>query len=65
MSDFQRSSWAMADFSPLPADTQIQLESTAPATPPANLAILKVEGRTTGAQGNVQLDVEVGNYSPL
>ena len=29
-SDFQRSSWAKADFSALPADTVIKLESTAP-----------------------------------
>ena len=33
-----RSSWAKADFSPLPADTRIQLESTAPAQPLANVA---------------------------
>jgi hypothetical protein len=64
VSDFQRSTWAKADFSPLPADTQIQLESTASAQPPANLAILRVDGRTAGSQGSTQLDVEVGNYSP-
>ena len=45
VSDFQRSNWAKADFSPLPADTHIQFESTAPAEPPANLAILRVGGR--------------------
>ena len=32
-SDFQRSSWAKADFSALPADTVIKLESTAPKAP--------------------------------
>ena len=32
-SDFQRSSWAKADFSALPADTVIKLESTAPKPP--------------------------------
>ncbi len=64
ISDFQRSSWAKADFSPLPADTQIQLESTAPAQPPANLAILQAQGRAAGPQGSTQLDVDVGNYSP-
>lgn len=64
VSDFQRSTWAKADFAPLPADTQIQLESTAPKKPPANLAILRVEGRTAGSQGSTQLEVEVGNYSP-
>jgi len=64
VSDFQRTAWAKADFSPLPADTHIQLESTAPAEPLANLAILRVDGHTAGSQGSVQLDVEVGNYSP-
>ena len=64
VSDFQRTAWAKADFSPLPADTHIQLESTAPAEPPANLAILRVDGRAAGSQGSMQLDVEVGNYSP-
>ncbi len=65
VSDFQRSNWAKADFSPLPADTHIQLESTAPVEPPANLAILRVEGRSAGSQGSTQLDVEVGNYTPM
>ena len=64
VSDFQRSRWSRADFAPLPADTQIQFESTAPAVAPANLAVLRVEGRAAGAQGNVQLEVEVANYSP-
>ncbi len=64
VSDFQRSSWAKADFSPLPADTQIQFESTAPTDPLANLAILRVEGRTAGSQASTQLEVNVGNYSP-
>ena len=64
VSDFQRSSWSKADFSPLPTETVIQLESTAPAEPPANLAILRVEGRVAGSQGDTQLDVEVANYSP-
>jgi hypothetical protein len=64
VSDFQRTAWTRADFSPLPKDTHIQLESTAPAETPANLAILRVDGRTAGSQGSTQLDVEVGNYSP-
>ncbi len=63
VSDFQRTTWAKADFSPLPADTQIQLESIAPAKPPENLAILRVEGRSAGSAGGMQLAVEVGNYS--
>ena len=64
VSDFQRTAWTKADFSPLPADTHIQLESTAPPEPPANLAVLRVDGHAAGSQGSVQLDVEVGNYSP-
>jgi hypothetical protein len=64
VSDFQRSAWAKANFAPLPADTHIQLESTAPTEPLANLAILRVDGHAAGAEGSVQLDVEVGNYSP-
>jgi hypothetical protein len=64
VSDFQRSAWAKADFSPLSQDTQIQLESTAPPQTPANLAILHAEGRSAGSQGNRLVEVEVGNYSP-
>ena len=65
ISDFQRSNWAAADFSVLPTDTVIQLESVAPPETPANLAIVRV-----GSQGRVErgrpfrLEVEVGNYSP-
>ncbi|MGD0383035.1 MAG: BatA and WFA domain-containing protein [Thermoguttaceae bacterium] len=66
VSDFQRSSWTKADFSVLSADTQIQLESTAPAKTLPNLAILRVEGQTArSTSGNVQLEIEVGNYSPI
>ena len=64
ISDFQRSNWGGADFSPLPADTQIQFESVAAAKPAANLAIVGVEGRAADLTGNTQLAVEVGNYSP-
>lgn len=63
VSDFQRTAWAKADFSPLPSDTHIQLESTAPEEPPANVGILRVEGHTAGAQASTQLDVTVGNYT--
>ena len=65
VSDFQRTNWASADFSVLPADTAIQLESIAPLETPANFAILRV-----GSQGRVErgrpfrLEVDVGNYSP-
>jgi hypothetical protein len=64
VSDFQRTAWTKPDFSPLPKDTHIQLESTAPPQSPVNLAILRVDGHTAGSQGSTQLDVEVGNYSP-
>jgi hypothetical protein len=65
LSDFQRSSWAMADFSVLPRDTQIQLESTAPAQQPENLAILRASARVEASRpGGVQVEVEVGNFTP-
>lgn len=65
VSDFQRANWARADFSRLPADAKIQLESIAPATPPPNLAILAVSGRPQSSRGgSVQLAVEVGNFTP-
>ncbi|MEN6407111.1 MAG: BatA and WFA domain-containing protein [Thermoguttaceae bacterium] len=59
ISDFQRSNWSKVDFSPLPGDTNIQFESTAPAEPPPNVAILGVQGRASRA--GAQLDVEIGN----
>lgn len=65
VSDFQRSNWAAADFSPLPQDTRIQLESVAPAEPLPNLAILRVGSPSRVEQGReVRLEVEVGNFSP-
>jgi hypothetical protein len=64
VSDFQRTSWAAADFSGLPQDTVIQLESVAPKEPLSNLAILRVGGPSRAEQGReVRLEVEVGNYS--
>ena len=65
ISDFQRANWVSADFSVLPKDTIIELESVAPAETPANLAIVRV-----APQGRVQrgrpfrLEVEIGNFSP-
>jgi hypothetical protein len=65
LSDFQRSNWTKADFAALPADTQIELESTAPAEPLPNLAILRAEVVTRGAQANSgQVRIEVGNFTP-
>jgi hypothetical protein len=66
VSNFQRSNWANVDFSPLPKETQIQLESVAPPQTPDNLAILKVVPQARVEQGReARLDIEVGNYSPL
>ncbi|MFN0052097.1 MAG: vWA domain-containing protein [Planctomycetales bacterium] len=65
ISDFQRSNWSAADFSVLPSDVVIQLESVAPVETPHNLGLLRV-----GTQGRVEpgrpfrLEVDVGNYSP-
>ncbi|MCE9548072.1 MAG: BatA domain-containing protein, partial [Planctomycetia bacterium] len=65
VSDFQRSGWAAADLSALPADTRIQFVSVAPATPAENLAIVRAElrGRASQERG-AQIEVEVGNYTP-
>ncbi len=65
VSDFQRKSWESADFSAVPADTQIELESVAPAESPANIAVLRVSTPEQVVQGRPgRLEVEVGNYSP-
>jgi hypothetical protein len=64
-SDFQRSSWAKADFSALPADTVIKLESTAPKESLPNLAVLKAVARADSARaGSVRVEIEVGNFTP-
>ena len=65
VSDFQRKSWESADFSAVPADTQIELESVAPAETPANIAVLRVSTPEQVVQGRPgRLEVEIGNYSP-
>src|SRR5688572_3978375 len=65
VSDFQRSNWATADFSPLPKDALIQLESVAPKQTPANLAVLRVGAKGRVEQGrDVLLEVDVANYWP-
>ena len=65
ISDFQRTNWVSADFSVLPASTEIQLESVAPALTPANLAITRVSPQGRIEQGRpFRLEVEVGNFSP-
>ena len=64
ISDFQRTNWAAADFSVLPADTEIQLNAIAPEQTSANLAILNVSapGRLQ-AREDAELAVEIGNFS--
>ena len=65
VSDFQRTPWSTADFSALPREAVIHLESVAPAEPPPNLAILRVGGPGRAEAGRSALvEVEVGNYSP-
>ena len=49
-SDFQRSSWSKADFSAVPAETVIKLESTAPRGSLPNLAILRAVARADQAR---------------
>jgi len=65
VSDFQRSNWARADFSLLPAGTKIQLEAVAPRRAAANVAITRVAATvlTAGQQG-VQLEADVANDAP-
>jgi len=65
ISDFQRTNWVSADFSPLPKGTLIQLESVAAKQTPANMAITRVSARGRVEQGrDVQLEADVANFSP-
>jgi hypothetical protein len=65
VSDFQRSNWSAADFSPLPKDTVIHLESVAPAETPANVAVLAVRAVGRVEKGReLRIEVDIGNYSP-
>jgi hypothetical protein len=65
ISDFQRTSWTNADFSVLPADTKIELETVAPAEPLENMAVLGVAVDGHPVQGKQsRLDVEIGNFAP-
>ena len=66
ISDFQRTNFANIDFSPVPKDAVIQLESVAPAQTPDNLAILRVGARGRLEQGRqVLLEADIGNYSSI
>jgi len=65
VSDFQSENWGGANFEPLPNETKIQFELVAAATAPANLALLRARGRARRSErGSVQLQIDVGNYSP-
>lgn len=63
-SDFQRTNWAVADLSVVPAAAIVRLESAAPPEPPANLALLSISaaGRIEAGR-EALLSVDVGNYS--
>jgi hypothetical protein len=64
VSDFQRSNWARADFTPLAKDVVIQFESLATDDVPANLAVLSARARGRSAlQADTLLEVEIGNFS--
>lgn len=66
VSDFQRSNWASADFSLLPGQTKIQLESATTEGQKPNLGLLDATVRAIGATGQeAQFEVTVGNYSPV
>ncbi|MCH8829752.1 MAG: BatA and WFA domain-containing protein [Planctomycetes bacterium] len=64
VSDFQRTNWADADFSVLPSETEIQLQSISSGDDSANLALLRVSAQGRAEVGReLRLEVEVGNYS--
>jgi hypothetical protein len=64
ISDFQRTSWVAANFSPLPPDTRIQLESSASDVPLDNLAVLRIASQERPEVGRaLRLEVEIGNFS--
>ncbi len=64
ISDFQRSNWTTVDFSPLPKDTLIQLESVASSEPPSNVGVLRVGMGGRAERGKEsRVEVEIGNYS--
>jgi hypothetical protein len=63
VSDFQRTNWTSADFSPLPKDTKIELKSVGDKNRD-NVGILRVAAQGRAEQGReMRVEVEVGNYS--
>ncbi len=64
ISDFQRSNWSGMDLSPLPAETEIRLESVAPEVPPDNVGIVGVRSQGRVESGRpFRLEVEVHSSS--
>lgn len=65
VSDFQKTSWAEADFRSMPPGTLIQMESVAPASGLGNLAVLGVSTQGRAERGaEIKVDAEIGNFSP-
>jgi hypothetical protein len=64
VSDFQRSSWATMDLSPIPEHTEIKFARVGPTDAPRNLAIvdLRIQGQANIKAPTV-VEVEVANYS--
>ena len=64
VSDFQRSSWARADFSQLPADTKVRLVSIGDSKPLGNLAIQQVRLSSAPTVGKtVTVLADIANHS--
>ncbi len=66
VSDFQRSNWARADFSPLPRAVSIRLESVVDEHERSNQAIVDVNvpGRVSVGVP-LELELAVANFSPV
>ncbi|MBK8270169.1 MAG: BatA and WFA domain-containing protein [Planctomycetes bacterium] len=66
VSDLQRSNFSMADFSVLPKDVKIQIESVSPKTALGNIAVLNVGPKRRPEMGHdLPIEVEIANYSPI
>jgi hypothetical protein len=65
VSDMQRTNWAAPDFSVLPADAVVQIESMAPREPLANLAIRRAGVSGAASQDKAaRVEIEIANYTP-
>jgi hypothetical protein len=63
ISDLQRTNWGTVDFSAIPADARIVVESVAAADPPENMAVAAVTVRGRPAAGReTAVEVEVANF---